>query len=298
MKTKEEWLDDMELRLKRAFLDVAELSEEEAQRFLGQEIRSHLDDVTGEAVRREYLLNLRERFPLLLSQEGQISDETLMEMSSSSRDVSPDEAIEILKRNWDDVSPEAKESFLETCAPQQPKPSGGVSAGDSTDSSAELTRYLKLSNESQLSSERLQQALLSLLKTAYQIDALGTQVYKQLGLTKDLSNEDLRRLVGRFLTGDGVELNALNDNLDEIRSKVVLIISSIASLPATFGSTHLARFQPGQIEKAAGTGGLLGGKEAKCWKKYVSMAEDIQPQKVEKAINDLLVKQLKKLKRS
>ena len=53
------------------------------------------------------------------------------------------------------------------------------------------------------------------------------------------------------------------------------------------------------IEQSVGSsgGGFLANNEAKYWKKYITLAEDIQPQKMEKAINDLIVKQLKKLKR-
>ena len=63
MKTKNEWLDDMELRLKRALLDVMDLPEEEGKLFLQQELRSHLEDVSGEASKLAYLNSLKERFP-------------------------------------------------------------------------------------------------------------------------------------------------------------------------------------------------------------------------------------------
>ena len=58
MKTKDEWIDDMELRLKRALLDVMDLPEDEGRSYLQQELRSHLEDVNGESNRLDYLKSL------------------------------------------------------------------------------------------------------------------------------------------------------------------------------------------------------------------------------------------------
>ena len=164
--------------------------------------------------------------------------------------------------------------------------------------SDELARFLKLPPDSEISIERLQTALVSLLKTVSQVDSLGTQVFKQMGLARDLSSEDIRKLVGEYVGQASVELKHMNQILDETRLKVGLIISSIADLPSTLSQSHLSKFQPSMIEQSVGAGGgFLANNEAKYWKKYIDLSEDIQPQKMEKAINDLIVKQLKKLKR-
>ena len=63
MKTKSEWLDSIELRLKRALLDVMDLPEEEGRLFLRQELRSHLEDINGDQSKLDYLNSLKERFP-------------------------------------------------------------------------------------------------------------------------------------------------------------------------------------------------------------------------------------------
>ena len=181
----------------------------------------------------------------------------------------------------------------------QPEKKSEVSAGALLEKpSDELARFLKLSPESPLSIERLQSVLVSLLKTVSQVDALGTQVYKQVGLSRDLSAEDIRKLVGESVSNASKELSHLNQILDETRLKVGLIISSIADLPSTLSQSHLSKFQPSMIEQSVGGGGgFLANNEAKYWKKYIDLSEDIQPQKMEKAINDLIIKQLKKLKR-
>ena len=131
------------------------------------------------------------------------------------------------------------------------------------------------------------------------MDSLGTQVYKQVGLSRDLSSEDIRKMIGEYVGSASVDVKHMNQILDETRLKVGLIISSIADLATSLSQSHLSKFQPAMIEQSVGTsgGGFLANNEAKYWKKYITLAEDIQPQKMEKAINDLMVKQLKKLKR-
>jgi len=336
MKTKEEWLDEMELRLKRAFLDVADLSEEEGQRFLTEEIESHLEDVAGEGNRKEYLLSLRERFPLLLNQNSKLSETALREIMQASGEenessVSTEAAMDRVRRDWDSIPEAAQRAFLADCnavplsgseaasgTSQQTAPESDVTVRDPgtasgkpartapepvrtdtyEESSDEFTRFLKLEQEAPLSSERLQEIFIGLLKTVSQVDALGTQVYKQLQLSREISQRDLRKLVGNYVTGSTMDAAELNRMLDESRIKVGLIISTIANLPSVLSQTHLAKFQPALIEQMAGTGGFLGAKETKCWKKYLSIAGDLEPQQIEKAINDLMISQLKKLKRS
>lgn len=296
MKAKEEWLDDMELRLKRAYLDLADLSEEEGQRFLTQEIRSHLEDISGESNRREYLMSLRQRFPLLLSQENRLSEEDMRALQAGPAEVTPAEALNIVRRHWEEIDPTARLAFTEAfgLVREDERSASGDAIGDATD---ELVRFLKMPADAALSVERLQETVLALLKAVSQVDSLSTQVFKQMGLSREVGQADLRKATGNYLTGaegGSAEINAL---IDETRRKVALIISSIAGLGTAFAQAHLARFQPAAIEQAAGSGGLLRGKDTACWKKYVTMAEDLHPDKVEKAINDHMVKNLKRLNR-
>lgn len=309
MKTKEEWLDDMELRLKRALLDVADTDEAEGLRFLQEELASHLEDVGGETTRVEYLLSLKERFPQILPEEAApVVEEMLPRQPQRSEEVSVEEALQIVRRDWDQLDPDAREAFLKAFGPEEAMPpvrTPDAPAVDPVDRAAtfeqpseELARYLKLPDDVEVPAERLQKALVGLLKTVSQVDSLGTQVYKQLGISRDLKAEDIRKLVGNYVGGDRVEADQLHQILDETRLKVGLIISTIANLPTTLSHTHMAKFQPSLIESSvSGGGGLLSGKEAKCWKKYLDLAEDLQPQKMEKVINDLMVQQLRKLKK-
>jgi len=314
MKTKDEWLDDMELRMKRALLDVMDLPEDESRSFLQQELRSHLEDVNGEESRLDYLKSLKERFPQMASMKSsrvtQFIEESPEPRSEESVESSPEEidvvqALEIVRRDWEQLSEDARLDFIKEFTPEGTKPTAEVKGASDMSESAkgkpsdELARFLKLPADSDLSLDRLQSALVSILKTVSQVDSLGTQVYKQVGLSRDLSSEDIRKMVGEYVGSDSVELKKLNETLDETRMKVGLTISAIADLSQTLSQSHLSKFQPAMIEKSVGSsgGGFLASNEAKCWKKYISLAEDIQPQKMEKAINDLIIKQLKKLKR-
>lgn len=318
MKTKIEWLDDMELRLKRALLDVMDLPEEEGKLFLQRELQSHLEDVSGDGSRLDYLKSLKERFPQMgsvLSTNGvaaaanpgssEAASVEAVEGVSNVREPGVEEALAIVQRDWEQLSEEARLEFISERMPEgltSEKPKNDSSSpAEATirNPSDELARFLKLPPESELSFERLQTALVSLLKTVSQVDSLSTQVYKQVGLARDLNAEDIRKLVGNYVGSDSVETKHLNQILDETRLKVGLIISSIADMATTLSQSHLAKFQPAMIEQSVGSagGGFLANNEAKCWKKYITLSEDIQPQKMEKAINDLIVKQLKKLKR-
>ena len=291
MKTKNEWLDDMELRLKRALLDVMDLPEEEGKIFLQQELRSHLEDVSGDGSKLDYLNSLKERFPQMSSasktsnfataRDADAAEPASIEVagSRSAREVNVEEALAIVKRDWEQLSEEDRLEFIKEHMPEElvsrtPKDDSSSSTGSFIKNpSEELARFLKLPAESEISSERLQTALVSLLKTVSQVDALSTQVYKQVGLSRDLNAEDIRKLVGDYVGTNSVDLKHLNQILDETRLKVGLIISSIADMSTSLSQTHLSKFQPSMIEQSVGSSG--GGFLA----------------------NDLIVKQLKKLKR-
>ena len=315
MKTKDEWLDDMELRLKRALLDVMDLPEDEGKLFLRQELRSHLEDISGEENKLNYLNNLKERFPHMNSTPRPVASSTKVQLENSessldeavetvAQEINVETALEIVRRDWEQLDEEKRLAFIQEFMPHEDASSD--SEKDSSDvgsviksPSDELARFLKLPVDAEISFERLQTALVSLLKTVSQVDSLGTQVYKQVGLSRDLSSEDIRKMIGEYVGSASVDIQHMNKILDETRLKVGLIISSIADLSTSLAQSHLSKFQPSMIEQSVGSsgGGFLANNEAKCWKKYVTLAEDIQPQKMEKAINDLIVKQLKKLKR-
>jgi len=314
MKTKDEWLDDMELRLKRALLDVMDLPEEEGRLFLQQELRSHLEDVSGDESKLDHLNSLKERFPQLrdgsgsnrrgaVGAGGESVEGDSTQAEPAAQEVGVKEALSIVQRDWENLDEAVRLEFIKGHMPEELAAStqGGDSSGNGAslhNPSDELSRFLKLPTDSEISVERLQSALVSLLKTVSQVDSLGTQVYKQVGLSRDLSSEDIRKMVGQYVGNASIELKHMNKILDETRLKVGLIISSIADLSTSLSQSHLSKFQPAVIEQAVGSGSsFLANNEAKCWKKYITLAEDIQPQKMEKAINDLIVKQLKKLKR-
>lgn len=314
MKTKTEWLDDIELRLKRALLDVMDLPEDESRLFLQQELRSHLEDVSGDESKLDYLTSLRERFPQLstvgaranvIAPATQSSDAVAADATeSAAHEIGTEEALSIVQKDWENLDETVRLEFIkehmpEELASSQTQGEAPSATGATIQSpSDELSRFLKLPTDAEISVERLQSALVSLLKTVSQVDSLGTQVYKQVGLSRDLSSEDIRKMVGEYVGDASVELSHMNQILDETRLKVGLIISSIADLSTSLSQTHLSKFQPTMIEQSVDSGGgFLANNEAKCWKKYITLAEDIQPQKMEKAINDLIVKQLKKLKR-
>ena len=311
MKTKDEWIDDMELRLKRALLDVMDLPEDEGRVFLRQELRSHLEDVSGDDGKLDYLSSLKERFPQIGGGTSALPSNNVATTDAASassttaepvvKEFSVEEALAIVRRDWQNLDEEARLEFIQEYMPEelassQPQGETGATIQSPSD---ELSRFLKLPTDTEISVDRLQSALVSILKTVSQVDSLGTQVYKQVGLSRDLSSEDIRKMVGEYVGKASVDLTHMNQVLDETRLKVGLIISSIADLSTSLSQTHLSKFKPSMIEQSVGSsgGGFLANNEAKCWKKYVTLAEDIEPQKMEKAINDLIVKQLKKLKR-
>lgn len=288
--------------MRRAYLDVADMEEADAMHYLEQEMRSHLDDISGEALRRDYLLSLRERFPLLLSQKSELDSSHLASLTEVT-DISPEHALGLVQKAWSGYAVEQRDDFLEAIGLGKSSSDNAAthtshlaSTDSSLSASAEMSRFLKLPEEANISEMRLHEMFLNMLKTLSQIDALGTQVYRQLGLARDLNQEDLRKQLGCYLSEEGTSADAINKILNETRLKIGLVISSIAGLPATLSQSHLARFQPEVIEQVIGKGGILGGKEAKCWKQYVTMASELQPGAIEKSIHDIIAKQLRKLK--
>lgn len=105
----------------------------------------------------------------------------------------------------------------------------------------------------------------------------------------------LDTIIREFITGSR-EIGSKNvvDDVDELRSLVAAMVSSVATLPAELSGryTHL---RPGEIELAVSTS-MFKGKSAACWDKYSELATVLSPSSMDREIKELLVRETVKHK--
>ena len=94
----------------------------------------------------------------------------------------------------------------------------------------------------------------------------------------------LKKLCAAYLGADStIPRGQVAYDLERSRALTAALIASIGQVGQEFAKRYRAKFAPLEIEKqAAGRGGgLLAGKDAKCWRAYRDLAAEMDEAKIE-----------------
>ena len=159
----------------------------------------------------------------------------------------------------------------------------------------ELRGKLGLTPDQPLDEERLCKLLAALLEMVAALDQLTWNLWKtiapQSAVRRD-SGEASRRVFGRYLAGDReVATLQVTQMLERTRQLLAGLLSAIGPAGETYARNHLETFAPEKIRATADAGspGFLSNVEQKCWRRYLTLANELNGPAVEKQIVDAIV---------
>jgi hypothetical protein len=159
----------------------------------------------------------------------------------------------------------------------------------------ELRGKLGLTPDQPLDEERLCKLLAALLEMVAALDQLTWNLWKTIApqsVVRRDSGEASRRVFGRYLAGDReVATLQINQMLERTRQLLAGLLSAIGPAGETYARNHLETFAPEKIRATVegGSSGFLSNVEQKCWRRYLTLANELNGPAVEKQIVDAIV---------
>jgi hypothetical protein len=154
-----------------------------------------------------------------------------------------------------------------------------------------LRQRLRLPGE-QLDPVRVLEAVGMLADLALRLDQLVWSAWQQIApRTTIRRDKPLQATVKAFLAGSqDIPRGQVAGDLEKLRQLIASLVSAVGQTGRQFASRHLAKFSPINIEAVASMegGGIFVGKEAKCWKKYVELADTLNEASIESEITETI----------
>jgi hypothetical protein len=159
----------------------------------------------------------------------------------------------------------------------------------------ELRGKLGLAPNQPLDEERLNKLFAALLEMVVILDNLIWNLWKTIApksVVRRNSGDGFRRTVGHYVAGDReVATLQVTQMLEKTRQLLAGLLSAIGPTGETYARHHLETFAPEKIRATveAGSSGFLSNVEQKCWRRYVTLASELNGPAVEKQIVDAIV---------
>jgi hypothetical protein len=145
----------------------------------------------------------------------------------------------------------------------------------------ELRGKLGLTPDQPLDEERLDKLFAALLEMVVILDNLIWN-----------SGDGFRRTVGHYVAGDReVATLQVTQMLEKTRHLLAGLLSAIGPTGETYARHHLETFAPEKIRATieAGSSGFLSNVEQKCWRRYLTLASELNGPAIEKQIVGAIV---------
>ena len=159
------------------------------------------------------------------------------------------------------------------------------------DAEAALRQNLRLPGD-RIDPTRTLELVGMLADFALRLDQLVWSAWQQISPRSTIRRDKpLQAELKAFLTGSqDVPRGQVAGDLEKLRQLIASLVSAIGQTGRQFASRHLAKFSPINIEAVASMegGGLFVGKEAKCWKKYVELADTLNEVAIESEITETI----------
>jgi hypothetical protein len=258
------------------------------QEYLIEEIERSLKDVP-DSRRAGYLDALAHRFPgpERIEVEPQAPIPTPVEPAKKTVEELAEELLDRAGELTKERKVELTERFQ--AIGLVPSPSGGLNLPP------ELRGKLGLTPDQALDEDRLNKLFAALLEMTMTLDQLIWNLWKTIApksVVRRDSGEGSRRTVGRYLAGDReVATLQVTQMLEKTRQLLAGLLAAIGPTGETYARHHLETFAPEKIRAAveAASSGFLSNPEQKCWRRYVTLASDLNGPAIEKKIVGAIV---------
>jgi hypothetical protein len=280
------WAQEVAGRLWMLQTSFADDPPAERQEYLVEEIERSLKEV-ADSRRAEYLDALARRFPgperIEVAPLGPAPAEPVKKTAEELAEELLDRAAELTKERKAELAERFQAIGL------------GVPASHGLNLPPELRGKLGLTPDQPLDEERLNKLLAALMEMVVILDNLIWNLWKTIApksVVRRDTGEGFRRTVGHYVTGDReVATLQVTQMLEKTRQLLAGILSAIGPTGETYARRHLETFAPEKIRATVETGssGFLSNVEQKCWRRYVTLASELNGPAVEKQIVDAIV---------
>ena len=254
--------------------------------YLVEEIERSLKGIV-ESRRTEYLDALVGRFPGPERIGAAPSTPTPAVAEPVKRTV--EELAEELLDRVDEFTKEGKERLVSSF-----QAAGLIAAADRVfDLPIELRGKLGLNPEQGLDEERFTKLFAAVLEMVATLDNLIWNLWKTIApksVVQRDPGDNFRRTVGRYLAGDReVATLQIKQMLEKTRQLLAGLLSAIGPTGESYARHHLETFAPEKIRASVETGVFMTNVEQKCWRRYVTLAGELNGPAIEKQIVDTIV---------
>jgi hypothetical protein len=132
-----------------------------------------------------------------------------------------------------------------------------------------------------------------LLEMVVALDHLIWNLWKTIApksVVRRDAGEGFRRTVGHYVAGDReVATLQVTQMLEKTRQLLASLLAAIGPTGETYARRHLETFAPEKIRAGVEAGGFLSNIEQKCWRRYVTLASELNGPAIEKQIVDAIV---------
>ncbi len=275
-------------RLRMVQVDFADQGPDVRREYLAEEVERALNNVVPEQ-RQAFLEELMEQFPSWDARvDVQLRKDESTDRSETDRRELQDpnflvaRLIELSRGLGDEERKVLTERLAEAGL-------ASISQGAwPEDAEAPLRQNLRLGPDSTIDPARTLALVALVADFALKLDQLVWGAWQQIGRRSTIRRDKpLQHTVKAFLTGDqDVPRGQVAADLEKLRQLIASLVSAVGQAGRQFASRHLAQFSPVEIEAMASMegGGFLVGKEVKCWRKYVELADALNEASIENEI--------------
>ncbi|MHC5001567.1 MAG: hypothetical protein ACYTJ0_00440 [Planctomycetota bacterium] len=276
-------------RLRLIQLDFAEEAADVRQQYLADEVDRVLATLAVDE-RDAFVAELRERFP---SWDRQVElkpapREDAVRSAGDQRELSD---ASFLVSRLVDLAPTLSDDERRVIRDRLAAADlGGSSAPLSADEQAIATLQTRLGlTEATLDQDRVLATTDLLLDFLFKMDRVAWQVWREIApRSKKRGATNLKDTVGRFATGDtAVGQEQIAGHVEVLRQLVAALIYAVRRAAGDFSRKYSGRYSVAAIEefvRTEGKGGFLQSPEARYWKKYCELAEELDPKLIERDI--------------
>lgn len=278
-------------RLRLVQVDFADQSAEVRREYLAEEVERALASVAPEQ-KKAFLGELMEQFPSWDAKvEVQLRNEETTERTETDRRELADPNF--LVARLIEVSAGLGEPERKVLI-QRLKEAGLAFASSgawSEEAETQLRQTLRLT-ETTVDADRVLEQVGLLSDFALKLDQLCWGSWRRISPKSGIRQDKrLRETLGGHIVGDPDQPRGqVAADLEKLRQLIASLVSAVGQAGRQFASRHMARFSPHEIEAMASmeSGGFLKGKDTKCWRKYVELADALTEAAIENEIMETI----------
>jgi hypothetical protein len=284
-------------RLRYFQANFADDPRESRESFLEDELRRLLEPVPP-SKRQEYLDLLAEKFPTWVSLATAAAPADApadAAAGTATAPQTPEDVWALFLKTLPRFDNTLRQLIQKRLAAEGFVPASGDALAPET--FADIAEKLKFAPTDSVAPARLGKLLASLAEFAVATDQLVWSVWKSLApkstLRRDNSAGDLRTALRRSLTGD-TEVSALqvSQQLEKLRQLTAALIAALGPAAKIFATDHTTRYSPDAVRDAVKLEGVsvFGNADARLWKKYTELANEISEDSIRTTLIDAVVK--------